>query len=50
MFKHMFTNANIMILFKIFRGEEIFDLEAALEVVKHWTQSRHLPHTRQFDF
>lgn len=50
MFKHMLINANIMILFKILETEGFFDLEVALQVVKRWTQPRHLPHTIQIDF
>jgi len=46
----MFINANIMILFKIFSTEGFFDLGVALQVVKHWTQPRHLPHTIQINF
>ncbi len=37
MFKHMFINANTMILFKIFSTEGFFDQEVALQVVKHST-------------
>ncbi len=50
MFKHMFTNAKIMILLKIFLTEGFFDLGVALQVVKHWTQSRHPPHTTSIFF
>lgn len=50
MFKHMFINANDMILLKIFQNHADFDLGVPDLRVKHWTQSRHLPHTTKFDF
>ncbi|MGF6421294.1 hypothetical protein ABIE11_000758 [Lelliottia sp. 489] len=50
MFKHMFINANIMILLKIFKNHADFDLGVPDLRVKHWTQSRHSPHTTQFVF
>lgn len=50
MFKHMFINANIMILFKIFQSRSNFDQEVALQVVKRWTQPCHLPHTKKINF
>lgn len=50
MFKHMFINANIMILLRIFQNRADFDQEVALQVVEHWTQSRHQPHTTKINF
>lgn len=47
MFKHMFINANIMILFRYLKNHADFDLGVPDLRVKHWTQSRHLPHTTQ---
>lgn len=50
MFKHMFINANIMILLKIFQNHADLDLGVPDLRVQHWMQSRHLPHIMQFDF
>ncbi len=50
MFKHMFINANIMILLKIFQNHADLDLGEPDLRVQHWTQSRHLPHTTQLYF
>lgn len=50
MFKHMFINANIMNLLKIFQNHADFDLGVPDLRVKHWTQSRHLPHTTKIKF
>lgn len=50
MFKHMFINANLMILLKIFKNGSNFEQEAVLLCVQHWTQPRHLPHTTKINF
>ncbi len=50
MFKHMFINANKLILLMIFWNCANFDLGVPDLCVKHRTQSRHLPHTMQINF
>lgn len=50
MFKHMFINAKLLILYKIFGNCADFDLGVPDLRAEHWTQSRHLPHTTQIIF
>lgn len=50
MFKHMFINANTMILLKIFQNHADFDLGVPDLRVQQWTQPRHLPHIIKINF